>query len=169
MLSMRVQRAQTKADAAGPAAVTEESLDAPAGLRAALDVVAVEGWSGATGAAVLTYAPRRVVRRLVSQRGFTGHAVDEATTTGLAVAWEVLNTRGVREASRPWGVVWRAVDRALSADLPAARHQSGPARAWRVAAVVEGGEGMLFVEDTPRLEHVVGDTAGPERTRGLAP
>jgi hypothetical protein len=139
------------------------------GLHAALDVVAVEGWGGPAGTAVLDYARQQVVRRLVSVRGFTGHAIDEAVTTGLSVAWEVLASPAVRTAPRPWGVVWRAVDRALSAELLAARHQCSSARAWRVAAVVEGGEGVLFVEDAPRLEQVLGHpstTAGREQGLG---
>jgi hypothetical protein len=149
--------------AASTAAVTPGSVGSADGLHAALDVVAVEGWGGPAGTALLDYARQRVVRRLVSVRGFTGHAIDEALTTGLSVAWEVLAAPAVREAPRPWGVVWRAVDRALSAELLAARHQCSTARAWRVAAVAEGGEGVLFVEDAPRLEQVLGH---PSTTAG---
>jgi hypothetical protein len=149
----------------GPA--TPESVASTEGLLAALETVAVEGWSGATGTAVLDYAQQRVVKRLVMTRGFSGHAIDEATTTGLTVAWEVLGTRALLASSRPWGVVWRAVDRALSAELLAARHQCAPARAWRVAASAGGGEGVLFVEDAPRLEHVLGDPSSTEHRQGL--
>jgi hypothetical protein len=141
----------------------------PDGLRAALDVVAALGWGSPAGTAVLDYAQKQVVRRLVSVRGFTGHAIDEAVTTGLTVAWEVLATPAVRESSRPWGVVWRAVDRALSAELLAARHQCSSARAWRVAAMAEGAEAVLFVEDAPRLEQVLGhppSTVGHEQGLG---
>jgi hypothetical protein len=148
-------------------AVTPESVGSAEGLHAALDVVAVEGWGGPAGTAVLDYARQRVVRRLVSLRGFTGHAIDEAVTTGLSVAWEVLAAPAVRQAPRPWGVVWRAVDRALSAELLAARHQCSSARAWRVAAAAEGAEGVLFVEDTPRLEHVLGQPSTVGHEQGL--
>lgn len=152
---------------ASAGAVTPGSVGSADGLRAALDVVDVEGWGGPAGTAVLDYARQRVVRQLVSVRGFTGHAVDEAVTTGLSVAWEVLAAPAVRDSRRPWGVVWRAVDRALSAELLAARHQCSPARAWRVAAVAEGAEGVLFVDDAPRLEQVLGQPAAVGHEQGL--
>ena len=77
-------------------AVTPGSVGSADGLHAALDVVAVEGWGGPAEMAVLDYARQRVVRRLVLVRGFTGHAIDEAVTTGLSVAWEVLSAPAVR-------------------------------------------------------------------------
>ena len=152
---------------ASAVAVTPDSVGSADGLRAALDVVDVEGWSGPAGSAVLDYARQRVVRQLVSIRGFTGHAIDEAVTTGLSVAWEVLAAPAVRDSHRPWGVVWRAVDRALSAEQMAARHQCSSARAWRVAAAAEGAEGVLFVDDTPRLEQVLGHPLAAGQAPGL--
>jgi hypothetical protein len=147
-----------------------QELDATAGLRQALAVVEVEGWDGPTGAAVLRYAQVRVVQRLVSLRGFSGHAVDEAMVTGMSVAWEVLDSAPVRQAGRPWGVVWRAVDRALSGEILADRFQCSRSRAWRVAADAGPGDAVLFVDDPHQMERAVAAAGPPHDDRpGLGP
>jgi hypothetical protein len=145
-------------------------LASTAQLCEALGVVEAQGWDSPTGAAVLQYAQVRVVRRLVSLRGFSGHAIEEAVVTGMSVAWEVLDGTSVRQAARPWGVVWRAVDRALSGEILADRFQCSRNRAWRVAADAGPGDGVLFVDDPHQIEGAVTAAGSPQGDpTGLGP
>lgn len=145
-------------------------LASAAQLCRALGVVEAQGWDSPTGAAVLQYAQVRVVRRLVSLRGFSGHAIEEAVVTGMSVAWEVLDSPSVRQAARPWGVVWRAVDRALSAEILTQRFQCSRNRASRVAADAGLGDGVLFVDDPQQIEGAVTASGPPHGDpTGLGP
>lgn len=165
---MAAQRTDASGGPAG--ALSMLDLASTTQLRQALGVVDAEGWDSPTGTAVLQYTQVRVVRRLVSLRGLSGHAIDEAVVTGTSVAWEVLDGDSARQADRPWGVVWRAVDRALSGEVLADRFQCSRNRAWRVAADAGPGAGVLCVDDPHQIESAV-TAADPshEDPAGLGP
>lgn len=99
-----------------------------------------------------------------------GDDLDGRCRVGMSVAWEVLDSASVRGAGRPWGVVWRAVDRALSGELLAERFQCSRNRAWRVAADASPGDGVLFVDDPHQIEGAVTAAGLPrEDPVGLGP
>ena len=68
------------------------------------------------------------------------------------------------------GVVWRAVDRALSGEILAQRFQCSRNRAWRVAADAGPGDGVLFVDDPRQIEGAVTAAGSPHGDpTGLGP
>lgn len=110
-----------------------------------LEVIGVEGWDGPTGTRLLDFIRRDLVRPLVLGAGLRGPAADQAEATGWQAAWEVLAGQDVRAAASPWGVVWKAVHRAVFGEVVAARFQVSPRKAWALRAVGSGATPAPFV------------------------
>jgi hypothetical protein len=137
-----------------PAAPVERSVADPQGLRRQLARIAVEGWDGPAGAAVLGYARSRVVRPQVARAGLRGAAADQAESTGWATAWEVLRAPATAAAASPWGVVTSAVRRAVLGEAVSAAYGTGVRAAWRLhvelAAAPARGRAVSLAELTER-------------------
>jgi hypothetical protein len=101
-------------------------------IHAALQQVAVEGWDGAIGRAVLEYARLAIVAPAVRSVGFTGGDAEFAEATGWAAAWESLSSRSIRSSESPWGVVSRAVRAAVLNERMAEIYGTDARSAWRV-------------------------------------
>ncbi len=101
-------------------------------LHAALREVTQEGWDGPVGSAVLDYARQALVLPAVRRAGFTGADAEFAEATGWAAAWESLNSRSIRSAASPWGVVNSAVRTAVVNERMAEMYGTDPWSAWRV-------------------------------------
>ena len=97
-------------------------LDSREGLLGELAALDVEGWGGGRGERLLTYVRVHIVRPQVFAAGFRGPAAAQAEATGWEVAWEALNSRGIRDADSPWGWLWVAVRRAVHGELMAATY-----------------------------------------------
>jgi len=104
-----------------------------AGLLTMLDQIADEGWDGPTGRRLLTFVRERMARPLAIGAGLRGLAASQAEATAWQAAWEVLAFQDLREADKPWGVVWRAAQRAVTGEVLSARYGTDPWRSGRLA------------------------------------
>ena len=74
-----------------------------------------------------------LVRPVVLDVGLRGGAATQAEATGWATAWEVLTDPKLRDAHSPWGIVWKAVMRAVRNEQIAGTYGVPPRKAWRLA------------------------------------
>lgn len=103
------------------------------GLLAMLDQVADEGWDGPTGRRLLTFVRERLARPLAVGSGLRGLAASQAEASAWQAAWEVLAFQNLRDADKPWGVVWRAAQRTVTAEAVSARYGADPWLSLRLA------------------------------------
>lgn len=104
-----------------------------ASLLAALGLIDRQGWDGPVATTLLSFVRDDLVRPLVVDVGLRGGAAAQAEATGWATAWEVLTDPKLRHARSPWGVVWKAVLRALRNEQVAGIYGVPPRKAWRLA------------------------------------
>jgi hypothetical protein len=104
-----------------------------AGLLMMLEQIADEGWDGPTGRRLLTFVRERLARPLAVGAGLRGLAASQAEASAWQAAWEVLAFQNLHEAEKPWGVVWRAAQRAVSGEVICARYGADPWQSLRLA------------------------------------
>ncbi len=104
-----------------------------AGLLTMLDQVADEGWDGPTGRRLLTFVRERLARPLAVGAGLRGLAASQAEASAWQAAWEVLAFQDLGGTDKPWGVVWRAAQRAVTGEAVSARYGVDPWQSWRLA------------------------------------
>jgi hypothetical protein len=102
-------------------------------LLTMLEQVADEGWDGPTGRRLLVYVREHLARPLAFGAGLRGLAAGQAEASAWQAAWEVLALQDLRAADQPWGVVWRAAQRAVAGEVFAARYGADPWNALRLA------------------------------------
>src|SRR5665647_2469460 len=93
------------------------------GLRAALRLVAVQGWDSEAGRAVMHSLTSRCAgwsAKMSRNPGASGGAADPGDV--LSLAWLTLDrfARNVAVAEAPWAYLWTAVGRAMAVDAAAA-------------------------------------------------
>ena len=103
------------------------------GLLMMLEQIADEGWDGPTGRRLLTFVRERLARPLAVGAGLRGLAASQAEASAWQAAWEVLAFQNLHEAEKPWGVVWRAAQRAVSGEVVCARYGADPWQSLRLA------------------------------------
>ncbi len=137
----------------------------PGHLLRALEVIDTDGWDGPTGTALLGFVRDDLVRPLVLGAGLRGAAAAQAEATGWEAAWEVLAHPGLRTVASPWGVVWKAVNRAVLGEVLAALYHVSPRRAWALRGAPPGHPGGTSLGvcslHEPGVE-VADPSAGPE-------
>ena len=109
-------------------------------LMTMLEHVAQEGWDGPAGRRLLTFVRERLARPLAVGAGLRGLAASQAEASAWQAAWEVLAFQDLRHTDKPWGVVWRAAQRAVTGEVVSARYGVAPRGAWRL---VHGGVPQL--------------------------
>lgn len=102
-------------------------------LLTMLERVAQEGWDGPTGRRLLTLVRERLARPLAVGAGLRGQAASQAEASAWQAAWHVLAFQDLHHTDRPWGVVWRAAQRAVTGEVVSARYGVEPQGAWRLA------------------------------------
>ena len=102
-------------------------------LLTMLEQVADEGWDGPTGRRLLTFVRERLARPLAVGAGLRGLAASQAEASAWQAAWEVLAFQDLHATERPWGVVWRAAQRAITGEALSARYGTDPWRSSRLA------------------------------------
>ncbi len=97
-------------------------VDTNEGLRAALDLVAAQGWESDPGRAVMRALTKRCAKwgANMAHRDWAGGETDPGDV--LTLAWITLNrfARNVAAAHAPWAYLWTAVGRAMAVDGAAA-------------------------------------------------
>lgn len=75
----------------------------------------------------------RLARPLVIGAGLRGLAASQAEASAWQAAWEVLAFQNLGDADKPWRVVWKAAQRAVTGAVVSARYGTDPWRSWRLA------------------------------------
>ena len=109
-------------------------------LLTMLEQVADEGWDGPTGRRLLVFVREHLARPLAVGAGLRGLAASQAEASAWQAAWEVLAFQDLRDAGQPWGVVWRAAQRAVTGEVFAARYGADP---WHALRLARGGVPQL--------------------------
>jgi hypothetical protein len=104
-----------------------------AGLLTMLDQIADEGWDGPAGRRLLTFVRERLARPLAVGAGLRGLSASQAEASAWQAAWEVLAFQDLRHTDKPWGVVWKAAQRAVTGEAVSARYGVDPWHSWRLA------------------------------------
>ena len=102
-------------------------------LLTMLEHVSQEGWDGPTGRRLLSFVRERLARPLAVGAGLRGLAASQAEASAWQAAWEVLAFQDLRRTDKPWGVVWRAAQRAVTGEVVSARYGVEAHGAWRLA------------------------------------
>ena len=123
-----------------PGALPSAGRRDDAGLLTMLEQIADEGWDGPTGRRLLTFIRERLARPLAVGAGLRGLAAGQAEASAWQAAWEVLAFQNLDGAQSPWGVVWRAAQRAVTGEIVSARYG---ADAWRSLRLARAGVPQL--------------------------
>jgi hypothetical protein len=107
-------------------------------LLSALARVDEEGWNGTTATLLLSYVREQIARPLALGAGLRGSAAAQAEASAWQAAWLVLTKPGLRTAESPWGVIWRAAQRAVLGEIVSAMYGRSERRAWELWAGTDG-------------------------------
>lgn len=102
-------------------------------LLTLLESISDEGWDGPTGRRLLTFVRERLARPLAIGAGLRGLAASQAEASAWQAAWEVLAFQDLKDTDQPWGVVWKAAQRAVTGEVVSARYGTSPSHSWRLA------------------------------------
>ncbi|NUU15810.1 hypothetical protein HP550_00910 [Cellulomonas humilata] len=99
-----------------------------------LESIDQEGWDGPTGTQLLQFVRVDLARPLAIDAGLRGLAASQGEASAWQAAWIAMTRPGLRDAKSPWGVIWRAAQRAALGEVLSARYGKDERRALEVWA-----------------------------------